>query len=98
MSKFKLTIDTDTINMENEIHINNFSQKVKNLAQHCVNYINGNEDKTDCSNNRFLPEFHDDDDDNDSTIESFFIPQFTKKRINFTHNLYQVGFPPLIHS
>ena len=97
MNKFKLTIDTDTINMENEIHINNFSQKIKNLALHCVNYINGIEDKTDCSNNRFLPEFHDDD-DNDSTIESFCIPQFTKQKINFNHNIYHTGFPPLIHS
>ena len=48
MNKFKLTIDTDTINMEDEVHNNNFSQKIKNLAQHCVNFIIGTEDKTDC--------------------------------------------------
>ena len=97
MNKFKLTIDTDSINIENEIHINNFSQKIKNLAQHCVNFINGLEDDTDCSNNRFLPEFHDDD-DSESTIESCFIPTFIKRKTNAYYNLYDTGFSPLIHS
>ena len=96
MSKFKLTIDTDTINMENEIHINNFSQKIKNLAQHCVNYINGIEDKQDCLDNRFIREFH--DDDSDSTIESFSIPSFFKNNIDRTCNFYDKGFPPLLKS
>ena len=31
MNKFRLTIDTESINLENEIHINNFSNKIKNL-------------------------------------------------------------------
>ena len=53
MNKFKLTIDVDRINLENEVHIRNFSQKIKNLAQHCVNYINSIDNKTDCSNKRF---------------------------------------------
>ena len=97
MNKFKLTIDTDSINIENEIHINNFSQKIKNLAQHCVNYIKCIEDGTDCSNNRFLPEFHDDD-DSESTIESCFIPTFIKRKTNADYNLYDTGFSPLIHS
>ena len=55
MKKFNLTIDVDRINLENENHIRNFSQKIKNLAQHCVNYINSIEDKTDCNKKRFLP-------------------------------------------
>ena len=96
MSKFKLTIDTDTINMENEIHINNFSQKIKNLAQHCVNYIHGIEDKQDCLDNRFIREFH--DDDSDSTIESFTIPSFFKNNINSNCNLYNKGFSPFLKS
>ena len=84
MNKFKLTIDVDRINLENENHIRNFSQKIKNLAQHCVNYINSIADKTDCSNKRFLLEIH--DDDNDSTIDSQYImPSLSNKnnKINF---------------
>ena len=96
MNKFKLTIDTESINIENEIHINNFSQKIKNLAQHCVNYIKCIEDGTDCSNNRFLPEIH--DDDSDSTIESCFIPTFFNKKIDTNYNIYDSGFSTLIHS
>ena len=83
MNKFKLTIDVDRINLENENHIRNFSQKIKNLAQHCVNFINSIADKTECSNKRFLPEIH--DDDNDSTIDSqYIIPSFANqnKKIN----------------
>ncbi len=86
MNKFKLTIDVDKINLENEAHIRNFSQKIKNLAQHCVNFINSIDNKTDCSNKRFLPEIHDDDDD--STIDSHCVPTIPtivnqKKKINF---------------
>ena len=55
MNKFKLTIDVDKINLENEAHERNFSQKIKNLAQHCVNFINSIDNETDCSNKRFLP-------------------------------------------
>ena len=86
MNKFKLTIDVDKINLENEAHIRNFSQKIKNLAQHCVNFINSIDNETDCSNKRFLPEIHDDDDD--STIDTHFAPTIPnisqpKKKINF---------------
>ena len=86
MNKFKLTIDVDKINLENEAHVRNFSQKIKNLAQHCVNYINSVDNEADCSNKRFLPEIHDDDDD--STIDSHFVPTLPgivheKKKINF---------------
>ena len=85
MNKFKLTIDVDRINLENENHIRNFSQKIKNLAQHCVNYINSLEDKTSCSNKRFLPEIHDEDDD--STIDSHSEPNIIQnnKKINFSN-------------
>ncbi len=88
MNKFKLTIDVDKINLENEAHIRNFSQKIKNLAQHCVNYINSIDNNTDCSKKRFLPEIHDDDDD--STIDTHCVPTIpnivqTKKKINFKY-------------
>ena len=86
MNKFKLTIEADKINRENEAHIREFSQKIKNLAQHCVNFINSIDNETDCSNKRFLPEIHDDDDD--STIDTHCVPTIPnivqqKKKINF---------------
>ena len=99
MKKFNLTIDVDRINLENENHIRNFSQKIKNLAQHCVNYINSIEDKTDCNNKRFLPEIH--DDDNDSTFDtqcSFPLPQniHQKRQINF--DFFNIDNPLMIPS
>lgn len=81
MNKFKLTIDTESINLENEIHMNNFSQKIKNLALHCVNYILRIEDEKNCSNNKFLREFHDENDYN-TTIELNNIPFFIKNKID----------------
>ena len=86
MNKFNLTIDVERINLENEIHIRNFSQKIKNLAEHCVNFINSIADKADCSHKRFLPEIHDDDEDNDSTIDNqYVLPNILEqnKKINF---------------
>ena len=96
MNKIKLTLDTDTINMENEIHVNNFSKKIQKLAQHCVNYIEGSEDNSQCTNHIFIREFH--DDDNDSTIDSYMIPSIIKKNINTNYNLYDMGFSPLLNS
>ena len=89
MNKFKLTIDVDKINQENEVHIRNFSQKIKNLAQHCVNYINSIDNKTDCSNKRFLPEIH--DDDNDSTIDSCCIPVVVTKKKKIIFKIFDAG-------
>ena len=83
MNKYNLTIDVERINLENEKHIRNFSQKIKNLAQHCVNFINSLADKTDCNNKRFLREIHDDD---DTTFESqYIIPSLenTNDKIDF---------------
>ena len=90
MNKFKLTIDVDRINLENENHIRNFSQKIKNLAQHCVNYINSIDNNTDCSKKRFLPEIH--DDENDSTIDNQYIYQplaHDNKNINYDFLYYE---------
>ena len=87
MNKFKLTIDTESINLENEIHINNFSNKIKNLARHCVNYINSIEDKTDCCNNKFLPEFH----DNHEATNEFF-PSLIKTNIDSNYSLQKLNF------
>ncbi len=95
MKQFKLTIDTDTINMENEIHINNFSQKIKNLALHCMNFVYGIEDKEDCLNNRYTREFHD---DNDSTIGSYNIPPFIKTNNGLNCTKFDKRFPYLLHS
>ncbi len=89
MNKFKLTIDVDKINQENEVHIRNFSQKIKNLAQHCVNYINSIDNKTDCSNKRFLPEIH--DDDNDSTIDSCCVPVVVTKKKKIIFKIFDAG-------
>ena len=92
MNKLKLTIDTESINMENEIHINNFSQKIKNLAQHCVNFINEIENEKDCSNNKFLPEFHD---DNESLYENELIPSLIKTKIDSNYILINNEFSTL---
>ena len=89
MNKFKLTIDVDKINQENEVHIRNFSQKIKNLAQHCVNYINSIDNKTDCSNKRFLQEIH--DDDNDSTIDSCCVPVVVTKKKKIIFKIFDAG-------
>ena len=89
MNKFKLTIDVDKINLENEAHVRNFSQKIKNLAQHCVNYINGIDNKTDCTNKRFLPEIH--DDDNDSTIDSHYAPPTIKPKKMIKFKVFNAG-------
>ena len=87
MNKFRLTIDTESINLENEIHINNFSKKIKNLAKHCVNYINSIEDEKDCCNNKFLPEFHD---HNEATNE--FLPSLIKSNIDSNYSLHSTEF------
>ena len=86
MNKYNLTIDVERINLENEKHIRNFSQKIKNLAQHCVNFINSLADKTDCSNKRFLREIHDDD---DTKFESqYIIPSFKNKNDKIDFNFF----------
>ena len=59
MKKFQLKLDTDSINLENEIHSNNFPLKVKNLAEHCVNFVLGEHNSTDCNNIKYNKEIHD---------------------------------------
>ena len=87
MNKFGLTIDTESINLENEIHINNFANKVKNLAKHCVDYINSTEDKSDCNDNKFLPEFHD-----NYEVKNVFFPSLIKKKIDSKYSLHNAEF------
>jgi len=61
MKKFQLSLDTDSINLENEIHSNNFPIKVKNLAEHCVKYILGEHNTDNCNDTKYNREFHDQD-------------------------------------
>ena len=97
MNKLKLTIDVDRINLENENHIRNFSQKIKNLAQHCVNYIHSIDDKTDCTNKRFLPEIH--DDDCDSTIDDqFTLNPITQKNKKIVYDILDINYSLMIPS
>ena len=60
-----------------------------------MNFVNGIEDNTDCSNSRYLPEFHDSNDE--TTFDSFAIPSFGKKKINRNFILYEPGFSNLLH-
>ena len=59
MKKFQLKLDTDRINLENEIHSNNFPLKVKNLAEHCVNFILGTHNSNECNDIKYDREIHD---------------------------------------
>ena len=98
MNKLNLTIDVEKINLESENHTRNFPQKIKNLAQHCVNFINNIVDKTDCTNKKFFLEIHDDD-DTVSTIDSqYIIPNLVhqNKKINF--DFFDIRDSLLIHS
>ena len=61
MKKFQLHLDTDSINLENEIHSNNFPLKVKNLAEHCVNFVLGTQNEDDCNDKKYNRETHDRD-------------------------------------
>ncbi len=58
MNKFKLTLDVESINKENEFHLNNFGLKIKSLAEHCVNYANGSTNIKECESLIFIKEFH----------------------------------------
>ena len=74
MKKFKLQLDTDRINLENEIHSNNFHFKVKNLAEHCIKFLIGEHNSNDCNDMKYHKEIHDQDiipiieDNNDEDI------------------------------
>ena len=59
MKKFQLQLDTDSINLENEIHSNSFPLKVKNLAEHCVNFLLGTHNSNDCNDIKYNREIHD---------------------------------------
>ena len=76
MKKFQLRLDTDSINLENEIHSNNFPLKVKNLAEHCVNYLLGEHDSNDCNDKKYNKEIH------DQEIEPISIGSYDNDEIN----------------
>ena len=59
MKKFQLHLDTDSINLENEIHSNNFPLKIKSLAEHCVNYVLGEDNLKNCNDKKYNKEVHD---------------------------------------
>ena len=97
MNKLNLTIDVEKINLESENHTRNFPQKIKNLAQHCVNFINNIVDKSDCTNKKFLLEIH--DDDTDSTYDSQYVmPNFGHHNKKINIDFFEVGDPIIIHS
>lgn len=59
MKKFQLKIDTESINKENETHQNNFHIKIKNLAEHCVRYLEGVDSQLDCTSRKLDKDYHD---------------------------------------
>ena len=59
MKKFHFQLDTDSINKENELHTNNFNMKVKNLAEHCIQFIEGTHSEINCTDNKFDRNIHD---------------------------------------
>lgn len=61
MNRFQLKLDTESINKESEEHSNNFYLKVKGLAEHCVNFIQGTHNKSNCNDNKFNRDIHDQD-------------------------------------
>ena len=58
MSRLKLCLDVESINKENEFHLNNFDLKIKSLAEHCINYKNGHHSKRECQSLKYTKEFH----------------------------------------
>ena len=69
MKKFQLSLDTESINLESEIHSNNFHVKVKNLSEHCVNYILGGHNTNDCNDKKYDKEMHDQEFDTTSNAD-----------------------------
>ena len=63
MKRFQLKLDTDSINRENEEHSNGFHMKVKNLAEHCVQFLDGTQNEIDCTDNKFDRNIHDNQED-----------------------------------
>ena len=53
-----LEIDIDNINEESENDLNNFGKKIKLLAQHCVDYINGIDNDENCKSEKYDINFH----------------------------------------
>ena len=90
MKKFQLKLDTDSINKENEQHSNCFHMKIKNLAEHCIKYIEGIDNELNCTDNKFDKNIHNTQDiidnthiDNENPEEIKKIPKLRKQIIQF---------------
>ena len=59
MKKFHLELDTDSINKENEEHTKSFNMKIKHLADHCIQFIEGAHNEINCADNKFDRNIHD---------------------------------------
>ena len=59
MNKLQLSIDTESINQENEAHTSNFYKKVQSLAEHCVKHLEGRESNEKCDDRIFDKNCHD---------------------------------------
>ena len=57
MNKLQLFLDIDSIKEETKNNENNFCLKIKSLAEHCVNYMNGHKNKSECNSLKYFKEF-----------------------------------------
>ena len=90
MKKFQLQLDTDSINKENEQHSNFFHMKIKNLAEHCIKFIEGIDNEINCTDNKFDKNIHETQEltestykDNESKEVIKNIPKLKKQIIQF---------------
>ena len=58
MNKLKLILDIDSINEDTKNSENGFCLKIKSLAEHCVNYMNGHKNKAECNSLKYFKEFN----------------------------------------
>ena len=59
MKKFHLELDIDSINKENEKHTKSFNMKIKHLAEHCIQFVEGEHSEINCADIKFDRNIHD---------------------------------------